>query len=133
MIFLCLTLSRRRPLSYRNQSTDLRSKSMDWFLYDNGLRLESVQQKIFIVSNWLSHVQQMIFTFSEWFYIQQKIYIFSNLKFVFSNIRFTLNNLRFAFNEMKFIKLKPFTFSKPNLDVTKHTTKSIWQNKGSGL
>ena len=133
MIFLCLTLSRRRPLSYRNQSTDLRSKSMDWFLYDNGLRLESVQQKIFIVSNWLSHLQQLIFTFSEWFYIQQKIYIFSNLKFVFSNIRFTLNNLRFAFNEMKFIKLKPFTFSKPNLDVTKYTTKSIWQNKGSGL
>ena len=33
-----LTLSRRRPLSYRNQ---LR-KSMDWFLYDNGLRLERV-------------------------------------------------------------------------------------------
>ena len=27
----------RRQLSYRNQS-DLRSKSMDWFLYDNGLR-----------------------------------------------------------------------------------------------
>ena len=35
-----LTLSRRRPLSYRNQSIDLESKSMDWFLYDNGLRLE---------------------------------------------------------------------------------------------
>ena len=38
-----LTLSRRRPLPYRNQSTDLRSKSMDWFLYDNGLRLEGVK------------------------------------------------------------------------------------------
>ena len=37
-----LTLSRRRPLSYRNQSIDLRSKSIDWFLYDNGLRLERV-------------------------------------------------------------------------------------------
>ena len=24
------------PLSYRNQSIDLLSKSMDWFLYDNG-------------------------------------------------------------------------------------------------
>ena len=32
-----LTLSRRRPLSYRNQSTD-------WFLYDNGLRHERVKQ-----------------------------------------------------------------------------------------
>ena len=37
-----LTLSWRMPLSYRNQSTDLRSKSMDWFLYDNGLRHEMV-------------------------------------------------------------------------------------------
>ena len=35
-------LSRRRPLSYRNQSIDLRSKSLDWFLHDNGLRLERV-------------------------------------------------------------------------------------------
>ena len=38
-----LTLSRRRPLSYRNQSIDLLCKSMDWFLYDNGLRLERVK------------------------------------------------------------------------------------------
>ena len=38
-----LTLSWRRPLSYRNQSIDLRSKSMDRFLYDNGLRHERVK------------------------------------------------------------------------------------------
>ena len=38
-----LTLLWRRPLSYRNQSTDLRNKSMDWFLYDNGLRHERVK------------------------------------------------------------------------------------------
>ena len=37
-----LTLSRWRPLSYRNQSIDLQSKSMDCFLYDNGLPLERV-------------------------------------------------------------------------------------------
>ena len=61
------------------------------------------------------------------FYIQQEICIFNNLKFVFTN------NLRFAFNEMKFIKLKPFPFSKPNLDVTKYTSKSIRQSKRSGL
>ena len=42
-----LTLSRRRPLSYRNQSINLPSKSMDWFLYDNGLRLERVKSKDF--------------------------------------------------------------------------------------
>ena len=39
---LLLTLSWRRPLSYRNQSSDLGSKSMDWFLYDSGLRHERV-------------------------------------------------------------------------------------------
>ena len=41
--FTCLTLSRRRPLSYRSQSTDLLHKSMDWFLYDIGLRPERVK------------------------------------------------------------------------------------------
>ena len=41
---LYLTLSWRRPLSYSNQSTDLRSKSMDWFLCDNSLRHERVKQ-----------------------------------------------------------------------------------------
>ena len=59
------------------------------------------------------------------FYIEQEIYIFSNLKFVLSNMRFTFNNLRFALNEMKFIKLKSFTFCKPNLHVTKFTFKSM--------
>ena len=38
-----LTLSRRRPLLYRNQSIDLHSKSMEWFLYNSGLRLERVK------------------------------------------------------------------------------------------
>ena len=38
-----LTLSWQRPLSYRNQSIDLWSKSMDWVLYDNGLRHERVK------------------------------------------------------------------------------------------
>ena len=37
-----LTLSWRRPLSYRNQSICLQTKSMDRFLYDNGLRHEKV-------------------------------------------------------------------------------------------
>ena len=44
---LFLTLSWRRPLSYRNQSIDLRSKSMNWYLYDNGLRHEKVKNKFF--------------------------------------------------------------------------------------
>ena len=32
-------------LSYRNQPIDLRSKSMDWFPYDNGRRHERVKEK----------------------------------------------------------------------------------------
>ena len=32
----------RRSLSYRNQSIDLQSKSMDWFLYHRDLRHERV-------------------------------------------------------------------------------------------
>ena len=38
------TLSWRGPLSYRNQSIDLLGKSMDWFLYDNGLCHERVKK-----------------------------------------------------------------------------------------
>ena len=34
----------KRPLSYRNQSIDLHSKSMDWFLYDRDLRHERVDE-----------------------------------------------------------------------------------------
>ena len=39
-----LTLSWRRPLSYKSQSIDLFRKSMDWFLYVNGLRYERVER-----------------------------------------------------------------------------------------
>ena len=37
------TLSWRRPLSYRNQSIDLQSKSVNWFLYDKDLHHERVK------------------------------------------------------------------------------------------
>ena len=39
-----LTLSWRRPLSYRSQSFNLLGKSVDWFLYDNGSRHERVNK-----------------------------------------------------------------------------------------
>ena len=38
MKILPLTLSWRKSLSYRNQSTDFYSKSIDWILYDRDLR-----------------------------------------------------------------------------------------------
>ena len=37
-----LALSYWRLLSYRNQSMDLQSESMDWFLYDRNLRNERI-------------------------------------------------------------------------------------------
>ena len=40
-----LALTRRWCLSYRNQSIDLHSKSMDWFLYDKDLRHERIKCK----------------------------------------------------------------------------------------
>ena len=46
-----LTLSRRRPLSYRNQCIDLRIKSMDWFLYENSLCHKRVKNILQIVTN----------------------------------------------------------------------------------
>ena len=39
-----LTLSWRKLISYRNQSIDLLPNSMDWFLYDIGLRHERVKK-----------------------------------------------------------------------------------------
>ena len=50
---MSLTLSWPGPLSYRNQSIDLQSKSMDWFLYDNGPRHERVNRllDIYIFEN----------------------------------------------------------------------------------
>ena len=42
-ILLCLTLSWWKPISCRNQSIDLQSKSMDWFLYDIDLHHERVK------------------------------------------------------------------------------------------
>ena len=50
--FWCLTLSWRRPLSYRTQSIDLLRKSMDWFLCDNGLRHERVKSNSYLHCMW---------------------------------------------------------------------------------
>ena len=89
-----------------------------------------------MLKKWFSFSGNDFYLFNNWFlysingcYIQQEIYIFSNLKFIFCNRRSLFKNLRFAFNEMKFIKPKSFTFSKPNLDVTKYTSKAFGKMK----
>ena len=45
---ISLTLSWRRPILYRNQSIDLLRKSVDWFLYDIGLRHGKVKEEWWI-------------------------------------------------------------------------------------
>ena len=49
----------------RNQSIDLQSKSMDWFLYDNGLRHERVK----LIFDWIKLIAETMLDY--W----QKIYI----------------------------------------------------------
>ena len=49
--YVGLTLSWRKLLSHRNQSIELQSKSMDWFLYDNGLRHERVRESFLILDS----------------------------------------------------------------------------------
>ena len=66
----CLTLSWRGPLSYRNQSIDLQSRSMDWFLYDNGFRHERVKLGICDFKNfpkwWIKTVDSTDFEMHEY-------------------------------------------------------------------
>ena len=52
-----LTLSWRRPLSYRNQPIDLLCKSMDWFLYDNDPRHERVK----MMTEWNLYLLKILF------------------------------------------------------------------------
>ena len=76
----------------------------------------------------------MIFIFSKLLlHSTRNFYIEQFVKFVFSHMRFIFNNLRFVFHKMKFIKLKSYTFNKPNLDVTSYTSNRIWQNEISVL
>ena len=55
ILLIKLTLSWRRAISYRNQSIDLLHKSMDWFLYDIGLRHERVKVLLYSVCLNLNH------------------------------------------------------------------------------
>ena len=54
---ISLTLSWRKPISYRNQSIDLLRKSVDWFLYDIGLRHERVTEKELGSEEWMTEAE----------------------------------------------------------------------------
>ena len=74
-----LTLLWTRSLSYGNQSIDLQSKSMDWFLHDRDLRHERVKviytkilmisEKVFTTKSWLlSNIVQKVKFFNKDFF-----------------------------------------------------------------
>ena len=65
--YFILTLSWRRPLSYRNQFIDLLYKSMDWFLDNISLRHERVKSsfrsqdiQIFVLTFWSCRTNGLI-------------------------------------------------------------------------
>ena len=78
-LWKCLTLSWWRPLSYRNQSIDFGSKPMNWLLYDNGLRLERVNN-----SNVIKPYHKLI---SKRYHCVKCVQIRSNFWSVFSRIQ----------------------------------------------
>ena len=76
-----LTLSWRKPLSYRNQSIDLRSKSMVWFLYDNGLRHERVKNMVLCASSdILLSLGESCFQTRKWHYLRHEHWGLGTLK-----------------------------------------------------
>ena len=134
----CSLVAKFRKWLLYAKKMNYRCLGNDFFMFNK--RFSYSINNFYMFNKWSSLSANDFYMFNKWFlysandfYIQQEIHIFSNLKFVFSNMRFIFNNLRFAFNEMKFIKLTSFTFSKPNLYVTKYATKSIRQNEKFGL
>ena len=101
-INFCLTLSWRRPILYRNQSIDLRSKSMDWFLYDIGLRHErdKKEKNVFV-----------FYTIFNFYFITHIIYCLSTdvcvlfSYFFLCYIRFLETEHRNNLNPSQFIQL----------------------------
>ena len=76
------TLSWQRPLSYRNQSIHLLCKSMDWFLYDNGIRHECVKMGKNEEKLWAQHIlwsSKILFCFWIEAYIFFQMVIFATL------------------------------------------------------
>ena len=61
---IILTLSWRMSLSHRNKTIDLFCKSMDWFLYDRGLRPERVKQISEVYSEHCSTSKEIFNSFS---------------------------------------------------------------------
>ena len=102
-----LTLSWRRPLSYRNQSIHLQSKSVHCFLYDNGLRHERVNANIKHQS--CGKKINFPYTLFHMFWLRQKLTLKSLLLwlvwFVVINYPFLVQNRAIFRNSNHFVKI----------------------------
>ena len=96
-----------------------------WRTSANGYRCSFVAK----ISKWLFYAKEMNYRCSgNDFFMFIKWFSYSVNDFHMFNQQFEI-----WVYEMKFIELKSFTFSKPNLDVTKHSSKSIRQSERSDL
>ena len=124
MKWFLLTLSWRRPLSYRNQCIDLGSKSMDWFLCDKGLRHERANKNHFTVTgrttghpSWASRFlsKQEFWDLNNSYIIQSCLpkWVFVFLTFSWRRSRTIFQKMQYSFQNCCFL-LPLFTFSKSN-------------------
>ena len=104
-----LTLLWRRPISYRNQYTDLLCKSMDWSLYDISLRHERVntfgkcsEKLIFLTLRYAQYSE-----YSE--YTQANIPFLHSLFLLFSDVFRGCKKGKLDWNELKWGSLNKKT------------------------
>ena len=112
------TLSLQSSLSYRNQSIDLQSKTLDWFLYDRDLRHERVNMKESrttpsTISNFLIVNFKQIQVIKGFLYFSYKLRRLGKRKHFDSNSNYIdmRPNLNWGWSEVKDISLIIYLFS----------------------
>ena len=95
---LGLSLSSRRSLSYRNQSIDLQSKSMDWFLCDRDLLHERVNHstgpfsQVHFLTRLTIMMKNQVYNFRLWVRVLAfRTYNFSSIQLQFQDAVPTYN------------------------------------------
>ena len=104
-----LTLSWRRSLSYGNQSIDLLCKSIDWFLFDNGLCMKELKKESLFTNFFVQHVLSVctfiLFTSTRFTRFLEENFIVLFCEFfwwnVLSNITLDEFSLRYCFPQVK--------------------------------
>ena len=127
-----LTLSWRRPLSYWNQSIDLQSRSMDWFLYGNGFRLERIKVSVYPWKMKILKTTYCLFTVLLFDYNAGKIDFFNentvfewNLKLILCAYTFRRNLYFKKIRKNSFLKKRIFCCSAL---IVKFFEKYLWRS-----